>query len=560
MAATVPLSIAPREDQLWPTLTAAQIARVEKYGKRRQVQAGDVLIEAGQEEFPLFVVVDGELEVVRPACEGEDDQLVVIYQRGSFSGELNLIAGRRPVATVRVTKAGEVIEVQRDALLAIVQTDVELSEILMRAFILRRVLLLEKGFGDVLILGSEFSPETLQIREFLARNAHPAMYVDLDRDAMAQEILDHFHVSADDIPLVICRREVVLRNPTNAEIADCLGFNQAIDVDESHVRDVVIVGAGPAGLGAAVYAASEGLDVLMIEANAPGGQAGSSMRIENYLGFPSGITGQELATRAFTQAEKFGAQMMIAKGAVRLRCDQRPYAVEIDDGTRVSAHTIIIATGAEYRRLPIDNLSHFNGAGVYYFATPMEAQLCKDEKVMIVGAGNSAGQAAVYLAGKTNGVIMLVRKGELAESMSRYLVRRIEENPSIEVRTKCEIVAVEGDNHLERVRCRNGETGAESVEDIRHLFVMTGALPATKWLDGCLTLDERGFLKTGPALTAEDLEAAQWPLARAPHLLETSRPRVFAVGDVRGGNIKRVASAVGEGSIAVAFVHQVLHE
>jgi thioredoxin reductase (NADPH) len=555
----VPLSLAPREDQLWPTLTPEQIARIEKHGKRRKVQEGEVLIEAGQEEFPLFVVLDGELEVVRPACEMDEEQLVITYHRGSFSGELNMIAGRRPVATVRATKAGEVLELQRDALLAVVQTDVELSEILMRAFILRRVVLLEKGFGDVLILGSEFSPRTLHVREFLARNAHPATYVDLDRDAEAQEILDHFDVSPDDIPLVICRREVVLRDPTNAEIADCLGFNQAIDVDESHVRDVVIVGAGPAGLGAAVYAASEGLDVLMIEANAPGGQAGSSMRIENYLGFPSGITGQELATRAFTQAEKFGAEMIIAKGAVRLRCDQRPYAVEIDDGTRVSAHTIIIATGAEYRRLPIDNLSRFNGAGVYYFATPMEAQLCKDEKVIIVGAGNSAGQAAVYLADKTGGVIMLVRKGELAESMSRYLVRRIEENPSIEVRTGCQITSVEGDKHLERVRWRSGD-GSESVEDIRHLFVMTGAVPATKWLEGCLALDERGFLKTGPDLTHAELDAAQWPLARAPHLLETSRPRVFAVGDVRGGNIKRVASAVGEGSIAVAFVHQVLHE
>jgi thioredoxin reductase (NADPH) len=323
---------------------------------------------------------------------------------------------------------------------------------------------------------------------------------------------------------------------------------------------VVIVGAGPAGLGAAVYAASEGLDVLMIEANAPGGQAGSSMRIENYLGFPSGITGQELATRAFTQAEKFGAQMIIARGAVRLRCDQRPYAVEIDDGTRVSARTILIATGAEYRGLPIDNLSRFNGAGVYYLATPMEAQLCKGETVMIVGGGNSAGQAAVYLADKAARVIMVVRKGELADSMSRYLVRRIEDNPSIEVRTQCQIAGVEGDQHLEGVHCRNGETGTESVEAIRHLFVMTGAVPATKWLDGCLALDDHGFLKTGPDLTREDLNAAQWPLARPPHLLETSRPAVFAIGDVRGGNIKRVASAVGEGAIAVAFVHRVLHE
>ncbi len=554
----VPLSIAPREDQLWPTLTPAQIERIAKHGQRRPVQEGDVLLEAGQEAFPLFVLIDGELDVVRPTCDGEE--LVITYRPGQFSGEMNMLAGRRPVATVRVTKPGEVLELHRDAVLALVQTDVELSEILMRAFILRRVLLLEKGFGDVLVLGSEFSARTLDIREFLARNAHPATYVDLDRDPAAQEILDHFHVSADDIPLVICRREVVLRSPTNAEIADCLGFNQSIDVDESHLRDVVIVGAGPAGLGAAVYAASEGLDVLMIESNAPGGQAGSSMRIENYLGFPSGITGQELATRAFTQAEKFGAETIIARHAVRLRCDQRPYAVEIDDGTRVSARTIIIATGAEYRGLPIDNLSRFNGAGVYYFATPMEAQLCKGEKVMIVGAGNSAGQAAVYLADKTARVIMMVRKGELADSMSRYLVRRIEENPAIEVRTQCQIVGVEGDNHLERVRCRNDNTGAESVEDIRHLFVMTGAVPATKWLDGCLTLDDRGFLKTGPDLTREERDAAQWPLAREPYLLETSRPRVFAIGDVRGGNIKRVASAVGEGSIAVAFVHQVLRE
>jgi thioredoxin reductase (NADPH) len=558
MTDTVPLSIEPHDDQLWPTLTAPQMERVAKHGRRRAVQAGEVLLEAGQTAFPLFVVVEGELVIVRPVCEGEE--LVTTYHAGSFSGELNMLSGRRSVATVRATKTGEVIEVQRDALLALVQTDAELSEILMRAFILRRVLLLERGLGDVIILGSKFTPRTLQVREFLARNAHPAKYVDLDDDPSAQEILDHFGVSADEIPLVICRGKVVLRDPTNSEIAECLGFNQSIDVAESHIRDVVIVGAGPAGLGAAVYAASEGLDVLMIEANAPGGQAGSSMRIENYLGFPSGITGQELATRAFTQAEKFGAQMIIAKGAISLGCDKRPYMIAIDGGTRIAAKAIVIATGAEYRRLPIDNLSRFNGAGVYYLATPMEAQLCKGEKVMLVGGGNSAGQAAVYLASKTEGVILVVRKGELAANMSRYLIRRIEENPAIEVRTGCEVVGVEGDRHLERVRCRNVETGSEAPEEIRHLFVMTGAVPATQWLNKCLVLDDHGFIKTGPALTREDLDAAQWSLARPPHLLETSRPSVFAIGDVRSGNVKRVASAVGEGSIAIAFVHQVLHE
>ena len=552
------LSIEPREDQVWPTLTEAQIARIAKHGQYRSLQSGDVLLRAGQQEFPFFVVTDGELSVMRPSCDGE--QLITTYRRGSFSGELNILAGRRPVATIRASTPGQVIEVSRDALLALVQTDAELSAILMRAFILRRSMLLDQGFGDVLILGSAYSPRTLQIREFLARNAHPATFIDLDRDAMAQEILDHFRVSSDEIPLVICRREVVLRDPTNAEVAECLGFNESIDVDEQHVRDVVIVGAGPAGLGAAVYAASEGLDVLMIEGNAPGGQAGSSMRIENYLGFPSGITGQELATRAFSQAEKFGAQLLIARSAVRLRCDARPFAVEIDNGTRVSARTIIIATGAEYRGLPIENLSKWNGAGVYYLATPMEAQLCKGETVMIAGGGNSAGQAAIYLAERASRVVMVVRKGELADSMSRYLVRRIEETPEIEVRTGCQVVAVEGDDHLEHVHCRDGSTGTEHVEAIRHLFVMTGAVPATKWLDGCIAVDDHGFIKTGPDLNREDLDAAQWPLPRAPHLLETSLPGVFAVGDVRGGNIKRVASAVGEGAIAVAFVHQVLHE
>ena len=558
MSASTPLSLAPREAQVFPTLTAEQIARLASKGQRRPVQSGDVLIAEGQLHFPLVVVIEGEFEVVRTTCNGEER--FTTQGPGQFSGELNLLTGRRGLATIRATKPGEVLELNRDNFLALIQTDAELSEIFMRAFILRRVALLDRGFGDVIVLGSTFSPRTLEIREFLRRNSHPFTYLDLDHDKESQEVLDRLHFSVDDIPLVICRREVVLRDPTNGEIADCLGLNEGVDVAESHIRDVVIVGAGPAGLGAAVYAASEGLDVLMIEARAPGGQAGSSMRIENYLGFPSGITGQELATRAFSQAEKFGAQMLIARGVTHLRCERRPYTVEVDGGAHVAARTIIIASGAEYRSLPIDNLASFNGAGVYYIATPMEAQLCKGEPVIIVGGGNSAGQAAVFLAENGSRVIMVVRSGELAESMSRYLVRRIEDNPSIEVRTKCQVVAVEGRKHLDRVRCRNGETGTDSVENIRHLFVMTGAVPTTKWLDNCVALDDHGFVKTGPDLTREDLDAAKWPLTRPPHLLETSLPGVFAVGDVRGGNIKRVASAVGEGSIAVAFVHQVLRE
>ena len=409
--------MAPNDEQLFPTLTAAQIERLAKRGRRRTANPGDVLVEEGQAQFPLIVVAEGELEVVRATCDGEER--ITTHRQGQFSGELNLLTGRRGLATIRAIATSDVIEVPREEFLALVQTDAELSEIVMRAFLMRRVVLLERNVSDVLLLGSAFSPRTLEIREFLAKNSHPCTYVDLDDDASAQEILDYFHVSADDIPLVICRHTSVLRHPTNAEIADCLGFNESIDVDERHLRDVVIIGAGPAGLGAAVYAASEGLDVLVVESNAPGGQAGSSMRIENYLGFPSGITGQELAMRAFTQAEKFGAQMIIARSATRLHCDERPYTVEIDGQTRVATRTIIIATGAEYRGLPIENLSRFNGAGVYYLATPMEAQLCKGERVIIVGGGNSAGQAAVYLADKTDRVTMFVRGSGLAETMSR---------------------------------------------------------------------------------------------------------------------------------------------
>ena len=324
------------------------------------------------------------------------------------------------------------IELDREHLLALVQTDSELSEIFMRAFILRRVELIAHGFGDVVLVGSSHSPGTLRIKEFLTRNGHPYASIDLDRDADVQELLDRFQVTVDDVPVVICRGTVVLRNPTNQQIADCLGFNEAID--QTQVRDLVIVGAGPSGLSAAVYGASEGLDVLVLETNAPGGQAGSSSKIENYLGFPTGISGQELAARAYTQAQKFGAQLLIAKRATQLACDRKPYAIEIDHGPRVPARTVIIATGAEYRRLSLENLSQFEGAGVYYGATFVEAQLCGGEEVIVVGGGNSAGQAAVFLAHTARRVHILVRSGGLAESMSRYLIRRIEETPAIVVR------------------------------------------------------------------------------------------------------------------------------
>jgi thioredoxin reductase (NADPH) len=546
--------LSSNEALMFPTLTPPQIARIKPHGVLRALSAGEILIEAGDPIVPFFVVTDGQLEIIRPSSLG--DALVAVHGPGRFTGEANMILGRRSLTRARCAEAGHAIQLTREELLHLVQTDSEISEIVMRAFIYRRLELAAQGIGDVLLIGSSHSAATLRIKEFLTRNGHPFGYIDLDHDADAQALLDRFHIAVADIPVLICRGDVVLRSPSNHKIADCLGFNQ--NIEQTHLRDVAIVGAGPAGLAAAVYGASEGLDVLVIEASSPGGQAGSSSKIENYLGFPTGISGQELATRAHAQAQKFGAEILIARDAAGLTCDRKPYAITIDDA-RVAARTVVIATGAQYRKPPLAQLSRFEGAGVYYTATFMESQLCAGDDVIVVGGANAAGQAAVFLSQTTRRVHMLVRSSGLAATMSRYLVRRIEETPNIELCTETEIVALEGDGHLERIRWRDRH-GTVSSHDIRHVFLMLGAVPNTGWLNGCIALDPDGFIKTGPDLSTEDLTAAAWPLARAPHLLETSRPGVFAVGDVRHGNIKRVASAVGEGSIAISFVHRVLAE
>jgi len=544
-----------RLEEIFPVLTPAQINRIGVHGHMRTIQPGEVLVEQGDSIVPFFVVVLGELEIVRPSCAGET--LVTIHGSGQFTGEVNMLSGRRTLVRMRATKPGQVIELDRQHMMALIQTDAELGEILTRAFILRRIELVAAGVGDICLIGSTHSSGTLRIKEFLMRNGHPYSYIDLERDAEVQKLLDTFKISAGEIPVVICRGQVVLRNPSNQQIADCLGFNES--VNQTQVRDLVVIGAGPSGLAAAVYGASEGLDVLLLETSSPGGQAGSSSRIENYLGFPTGITGQELAGRAYVQTQKFGAHLLIAK-VTQLICDRKPYVIEVENGARIPARTIVIATGAEYRRPPCKNLSRFEGAGVYYGATFLEAQLCGGEEVIVVGGGNSAGQAAVFLAKTTKNVHMLVRSAGLAESMSRYLIRRIEESHNIVLRTHTEIVGVEGDNHLESVHWKNNQTGQTEEHKISHIFIMTGADPNTSWLDGCLALDSKGFIKTGPDLSQENLSTAQWSLARQPYLLETSLPGVFAVGDVRGGSIKRVASAVGEGSASISIIHKVLQE
>jgi len=542
--------------QSFPKLTPAQIDRIRPESKLRKVEAGEILFEPGDITVPFFVLLTGAMEIVQPTPAGESE--IVRHVPGEFTGEITMISGQKCLVRGRVTEPGEFLELSAERLRSLVATDAELSEILMRAFILRRIALINRGQGNVILMGSLHSANTLRLREFLSRNGYPYTFVDLDRDKASQELLDRFKVRMSDIPVVICNSRDVLRNPTPQALADCLGLNANVDV--SLVRDVVIVGAGPSGLAAAVYAASEGLDSLVLEAVAPGGQAGSSSKIENYLGFPTGVSGQELAARAITQAQKFGAKMMVGHRVVRLNCSHQPYQAFLDTGEAISTRAIIISTGAQYNKPPLANLQKFEGLGVYYGATYIESQLCGDEELIVVGGGNSAGQAAVYLSQTASKVNMLVRSGNLSNSMSRYLVQRIIENPRIELHYKTEIIALEGDQQLECVTWRDNATNQTSTHDIHHVFIMAGASPHTAWLDHCLALDDKGFILTGRDLDDLDSKSpmSSWKIDRKPYMLETSLPGVFAVGDVRAGNVKRVASAVGEGAIAVHLVHRAL--
>ena len=544
-----------RIEKIFPKLTQAQIDRIAVYGHTRSVKPGEILIEQGDTPMPFFVVTAGEVEIVSPS--GTHETLITVHGNGQFTGDVNMISGRRSIVRAKATVPSEVIELNNKDLLRLVQNDAELSEILMRAFILRRAELIAAGVGDTILIGSGHSAGTLRIKDFLLRNGHPYSYMDLEQDSDVQNLLDTFKVDARNIPVLICRGQMVLHNPNNQEIADCLGFNESID--QTQARDLIIIGAGPSGLAAAVYGASEGLDVVVLETGSPGGQAGSSSKIENYLGFPTGISGHDLAGRAYMQAQKFGAKILIAR-ATKISCDHSPYVVETENGARIPGRTVLIATGAQYRKLPLENLSQFEGAGVYYGATFVERQLCGGDEVIVVGGGNSAGQAAVYLSETAKQVYVLVRSVSLANSMSRYLISRIQEAPNIVVKSNTEISTLEGNHQLNSVQWRNNQTGVTEKHNIKHIFIMTGADPNTGWLNGCLMLDAKGFIDTGPDLSPEKLSTAGWSLKRDPYLLETSLPGIFAAGDVRGGSIKRVAAAVGEGSTVISFIHKIIQE
>jgi thioredoxin reductase (NADPH) len=544
-----------RKAQMFPQLTAAQIARLEAHGTHRHMRKGEILAEPGDRNRPMLVVLSGSIEVVQPGMSGE--VLVVVHAAGSFTGEMSTLQGIGSLVRSRVSEDGEVLVIAENRLRTVVQTDAELSELFMRAYILRRVGLLQSSAGDVILLGSSNSAGTLRLQQFFTRNSFPFINLDVHTDKSVETLLERFRIKPDEIPVVLCRGEVVLRNPSNEEVAACLGMNQQIDDDR--VRDVVIVGAGPAGLAAAVYGASEGLDVLVLETGTPGGQAGSSSKIENYLGFPTGISGLALAARARVQAQKFGAEIRTAYSALKLHCAQRPYALDLGHEHKVQARTVVIATGAEYRQLSIDNAARFLGIGIYYAATATEARRCEMKDVIVVGGGNSAGQAAVYLAGRCSHVHLLVRSKGLADTMSHYLIRRISETPNITLRVRTEITSLDGEQFLERVAWKTAPENTVETHAIGHVFLMTGAVPSTDWLKGCIALNDKGFVLTGSDLTAADLQRAGHAAARPPQSFETNWPGIFAVGDVRCGSVKRVAAAVGEGSACVQQVHQALH-
>jgi thioredoxin reductase (NADPH) len=538
-----------RYEQMFPRLDPAEIDRVRRFGEPRTYGPGERLVATGEVSPGMFVIVSGEVAVTQHSVLGRD-QPIVTHGPGSFMGELAQLSGQPSLVEAHATKPVDALVIPSHRLREVLVAEAELGERIMRALILRRVGLLESGIGGPVIVGRADHADVLRLAGFLTRNGHPHQRLDPDSDPSAKTLVERFRVEASELPIVLCPNGRLLRNPSEVELASCLGLVQPID--PTRLYDVAIVGAGPAGLAAAVYGASEGLSIIVLDARAFGGQAGASARIENYLGFPTGITGMALMARAFNQAQKFGAEMAIPDEVASLDCNPEGGGARVQvclaNGERLRARALVIASGAKYRRLEVENLAAFEGSGVHYWASPLEAQLCAGQEVALVGAGNSAGQAVVYLASMVAKVWLLVRGASLEASMSRYLVDRIAAQPNVEVLLRTEVSALEGRGGvLEAVRWRPSPSGEETRRSIRHLFLFIGADPNTSWLSGSgVTLDAKGFVRTG---------ADVGPGRRA---LETSRDGVFAIGDVRAGSTKRVAAAVGEGAQVIATIHAFL--
>ena len=539
----------------FPTLDEAQIKEVARCTSAapKLYRDGETLFAVGDRDFKFFIVTSGEVEIVDHS--GDEPRTVTIHRKGQFTGDVSFLTGNPAVVSGVARGNIEVYEVRAEALRKALNQCPILSDIILQAFIARRQLLRESpDFTGLRVIGSRYSADTFRVRDFLAKNRALFTWVDVETDPQVDVLLKQFGVTEADTPVVACSHMLLLRNPSNRELAERIGLRQPL---EQTVYDLVVVGAGLAGLAAAVYGASEGLQTVVLERTAPGGQAGSSMRIENYLGFPTGVTGSELADRAILQANRFGARLSVPTPVVSLAFDQVGPVLELEGGEKVTTKCLLIATGADYRRLEVEGYERFEGNGVYYAATPTEAPMCRGEKVLLVGGGNSAGQAAVFLAQHARQVLLLIRGDSLHKDMSSYLVLRIEQTPNIEVHYNTTIHQMNGDGHLSSVEIVNDKTGESSMVETPAVFCFIGAVPRTDWLPPKIERNPQGFIKTGPALA----QSSHWTAKpRQPFLLETSRPGVFAAGDVRAGSVKRVASAVGEGSMAVQFVHEYLKE
>lgn len=529
-----------REAQTFPTLSEEQAHRIAAYGTIETLADGTPTFRRGERSVDFFLILSGTIEIYDTEADGSE-RVFTEHGARQFTGEMDLFNNRQILVSGRSRGETRVVRVARPGFRHLISTETDIAEIIMRAFILRRVGLIRHAQGGVVLIGPAHGADTLRLQRFLTRNGYPHRLLDTESEPDAGGFLECFAIGAEALPVLILPGETLLRNPPTHALADALGITEALDPDL--VYDLCVVGAGPSGLAAAVYGASEGLATIVVEGVAPGGQAGTSSKIENYLGFPTGISGQALAGRAQAQAQKFGARLFISRHAVRLACDREPHGVLLDDGQQIQARAVVVATGATYRTLDVEGYRRFEGAGIHYAATAMEATLCGDEEVAVVGGGNSAGQAAVFLSRTAAHVHVLVRAEGLAATMSDYLVQRIAQSPHITLHSRSEIVGLAGDDRLRQLTWRNRDTGAEETRAIGNVFVMIGAVPNTGWLDGCLALDPKGFVVTGAG------DATPY---------ETSVPGIFAVGDVRAGSVKRVASGVGEGSVVVAAVHRFL--
>lgn len=543
--------MATDRDIAFPVLEREDIAALTARGTTRDVRAGEVLFDEGDRDFPFFVVLDGAIEIVEHSRG--TPHTVVVHQPGEFTGDVDMLSGRAALVQGRATTDGQVLELDTGELRRAVDQLPDLGSTLVKAFLMRRQLLLEEGFEGVRIIGSRFSPEAHRLRDFASRNGIPYRFMDLETDQEAESILRQFNVPASATPIVMDREGNWHSNPSLGDIGACMGMVSRME--EGRIYDLVIVGAGPAGLAAAVYAASEGLDVIVAEALAPGGQAGTSTRIENFLGFPEGITGRELTERALVQAQRFGASITVPCTVRSLGIDGGEHVVTLADGVRLHARCVLIASGVSYRKLDLPNLEGFEGAGIYYAATEREVQLCRGEDVVVVGGGNSAGQAIVHLAKYARRVHVVIRKDDLGANMSRYLVEQVGALPNVTVHPCSTVSGLEGNGHLAAVRLTGEAPGSQRL-DTSSLFLFIGADANTDWLRGCVELDRKGFVVTGTELPPGTAETGRWrSVGRAPFLLETSLPGVFAAGDVRSASVKRCGTAVGEGAMAVSFVH-----